>query len=402
MLEKRWAAVLPQSFIANGTVDGEIKVSDSSLFKVKQQIIVKSNSIPSRNDLEIKRITDVNTVYVGLQKNNIDHRQDMSLYLVADGATIEAIEQKRSSVPEQEIERLTYEEEPVVARRVVIVDPLGKIYNNENPIPVNASVSIGDVNVDINFDPNNPNDPNNSDTGAYLRAPNGDLVTVTQDGAKRSLDVNDSTAQTLLQSILTQLASVLDVSDSATHTSLQSIITQLSGTLDVNDTATQTILSNILVQLSGTLDVNDTATQTILSAIQTLLTSIEAGTPDSLGQKIMANSQSVVIASDQTPIPISGNITATLGDEPIKISVTQNGAANGPEYNFVYNLRQQILATHDRNQQITYADFGTKDQRITRIDYSSPTFPGFVARKDIAYTLQGGKYRRDSITWSIV
>ena len=34
---------------------------------------------------------------------------------------------------------------------------------------------------------------------------------------------------------------------------------------------------------------------------------------------------------------------------------------------------------------ISYADFGTKNQRITQIDYVSPTIPGIIARKSIAY-----------------
>lgn len=126
MLEKRWIAVPPQAFTLDGTVDGKITVSDSALFKVKQVIILASSTKPSRDDLEIKRITDENTIYVGPKGGDIDLRTDVSGYLVADGAFIAANEQQRSKVPEQAIERLTYEEEPVVARRVVMVDTFGK------------------------------------------------------------------------------------------------------------------------------------------------------------------------------------------------------------------------------------------------------------------------------------
>lgn len=155
------------------------------------------------------------------------------------------------------------------------------------------------------------------------------------------------------------------------------------------------------VNASGELSVTDNAANLSLSTISSTLTNIDNGIPAALGPAVMANSMPVTISSDQTAIPISGNITATLGDEPIKISGTIDGTANGIEYNFVYNLRQQILAAHDREQDITYADFGTKNQRVTQIDYTSATFPGIIARKELTYTLIGTRYRRDSINWSI-
>lgn len=109
------------------------------------------------------------------------------------------------------------------------------------------------------------------------------------------------------------------------------------------------------------------------------------------------------------PIPVSLQPVSNLdirdiqaSQDNILIAGTENGLSSGTVRFDVNNLRQQILKTHDRNQIITYADFGTKDQRITQIDYSSPTFPGIVARKNITYTLVGTRYRRDNIIWSIV
>jgi len=71
----------------------------------------------------------------------------------------------------------------------------------------------------------------------------------------------------------------------------------------------------------------------------------------------------------------------------------------------VNNIKTQILTAVDRSQAITYADFGTKNQRITRIDYTAPSVgsgSGFTARKTITYSLAGNTYRRDSITWSLI
>lgn len=152
MIEKRWKAVPPQPFVADGTADGKITLAGACrLFKVKQQIILKSSAIPSHDILEVKRIVDENTLYVGLRSQNIDSRYDVSGYLVADSASIEAIEQLRSKIPEQEIERHTYEEEPVVARRTILVDECGNKINEDNPLPTTAQVTLGNVEFDVDL-----------------------------------------------------------------------------------------------------------------------------------------------------------------------------------------------------------------------------------------------------------
>lgn len=61
-----------------------------------------------------------------------------------------------------------------------------------------------------------------------------------------------------------------------------------------------------------------------------------------------------------------------------------------------------ILKAADRILLITYADFGTPNQRITNLVYSSPSIAGVEAHKTLSYTLVGTRYRRDSIIWSIV
>ena len=134
MFEKRWAAVPPQLFTFDGTIHGQLTVSDSTFFKVKQQVILRSNTqAPQR--LEIKRVIN-DTIYVGAIGEKIQNRVDISNFLVLDGATISADEQPRSTIPEQEIERLTYEEEPTVSRRVTLVDPYGNKFSGTNPLPV--------------------------------------------------------------------------------------------------------------------------------------------------------------------------------------------------------------------------------------------------------------------------
>ena len=127
-----------------------------------------------------------------------------------------------------------------------------------------------------------------------------------------------------------------------------------------------------------------------LTTISSSVTSIDNKLPN-LGQNLSSNSISVVLASDSSPLNVSIELDAftkpTVDNSLIVGSI--DGSKNGIKYGFVNNLRTQILATHDREQEIVYADFGTKDQRIVEINYTSDTFPGVTARKTIEYTLVG-------------
>lgn len=169
--EKRLKAVPLQLFTANGTSLGQITVADASLFKVKQQVVLNSSAAGLLR-LEVKRVDSKTILFVGpisdhQHKSSILERTDVSAYLVADGASLSADEQKRPSIPEQEIERLTYEEEPVVARRVTLVDENGDKYTDANPLPVDANVVIGGVNVDLD---------------AFSIAPDSTLAVGSEDG----------------------------------------------------------------------------------------------------------------------------------------------------------------------------------------------------------------------------
>jgi len=141
--EKKIYKVSPIALTSNGTQTGSFTIPDSSIFRVGQIIILRSNS-QSPLELKVKRIDPVDhvTLWVGPIKQNIASRTDISAFLVADNATIEANEQERPSVPEQEVERITYEEEPTAARRVILVDPWGCRINADNPLPISGTVII--------------------------------------------------------------------------------------------------------------------------------------------------------------------------------------------------------------------------------------------------------------------
>lgn len=106
---------------------------------------------------------------------------------------------------------------------------------------------------------------------------------------------------------------------------------------------------------------------------------------------------------DEADIAGSDQVGAhILGSSSAKVTSTNVGGKEGLDVNVLTNIKNQILATDDREQLITYADFGTKNQRVTQIDYTSDTFPGIIARKTLSYTLVDTRYRRDSINWAII
>ena len=169
--------------------------------------------------------------------------------------------------------------------------------------------------------------------------------------------------------------------------------------------ATQTTLAEIKAKTDHlNVDLSTVATETTLSNVNNKL--------NSLGQKGMTGSVPVVLASDQAAIPVDativgGSLTVDLDafsstPDNVMLVGSKDGSKTGDKFGFINNAKSQILAADDRVQRVTYADFGTKDQRITRIDYTSATFPGITARKAITYTLVGNRYRRDEIDWILI
>lgn len=136
-IERRLYAVPSQLLTANGQANGLISLPDSTLFKVKQVIFIAS-STQSPVELEVKRVDDFTSIWIGPKSGPIDARFDAAAFLVADGAFIFANEQPRPGVPEQVIPRAVFEEEPALAIRSIAVDKLGNPWSAANPMPVHV------------------------------------------------------------------------------------------------------------------------------------------------------------------------------------------------------------------------------------------------------------------------
>lgn len=109
-----------------------------------------------------------------------------------------------------------------------------------------------------------------------------------------------------------------------------------------------------------------------------------------------------VVALRVIQVDSLGGVVGPDSPAPSLMIGTDDGTVSGDKFIFVNNVKNQILDTEDRNQALTWVDYGTVNARITQIDYTSPTFPGIIARKTLSYTLDTGSYRLDSVEWSIV
>jgi len=99
---------------------------------------------------------------------------------------------------------------------------------------------------------------------------------------------------------------------------------------------------------------------------------------------------------------IALELDATDGDS-VLVAGTEDGEVDGTVRIAVNNRRIQVLSAHDLEIDPTYADIGTKSERITQVDFTSATFSGVTVRKSISYTdLGNGRFALAGVTWSIV
>jgi hypothetical protein len=141
MTEKKWDAVPLQSILANGNTEGQIIVPDSTLFRVKQRIFLKSDSLQSR-ELVINRISPTGVLTLGKVGSNINAFENLSDVLLADSPKIWAERQDRPAITPNEYDRAVYEEEPVMAKRTILVDVRGNRVSSSNPLPVGLDTNI--------------------------------------------------------------------------------------------------------------------------------------------------------------------------------------------------------------------------------------------------------------------
>jgi hypothetical protein len=137
--EKRYLEISPKSFTADATTTGLLTISSTYSFKVGQLASVISSTQPVLK-VKIQRvISETQLIVIAIGESVITKKTlDMSMYLLADTATIQLHEDKRPVIDLLEIQRQVYEEEPTVALRQHSVDWLGRPYSMDNPLPTDV------------------------------------------------------------------------------------------------------------------------------------------------------------------------------------------------------------------------------------------------------------------------
>lgn len=128
MASERYLAAASSNLKSDGTVDGVLKVNLTDGFKVKARAIISSDTQP-KLEVEIKAVLDRFTLLVGPLSSDMQERTDVSLYTVAANAKIDQAVQRKMSISPADVDRATYEEEPVVARRMIQVTREGNAFN---------------------------------------------------------------------------------------------------------------------------------------------------------------------------------------------------------------------------------------------------------------------------------
>jgi hypothetical protein len=399
--ERKWPTVILSPIqVANHIVT----VPSTKGLHTKQVVTLSLGN--NFKDYTIKRVLSNTQIQIGLSETSMVQFENPVEF---NGGTLSMQEQNRNAVGNEVTMRAVYMEEPAVALRSVNVDRFGQSIDSVNYGAGSPEAPTDPLKVDplglnrlavASYISNTPDFKLVDPTGDYYTLDNPLPVRI--DG---NINIQNANINVNLNAFDSNPDSILIVgTNNGTVSGIKSVL-RVDNDFDlrvgISDGA-----NKAQVNSSRELAVTDVEARNSLADISSALTSIENSLPESLGAKVSAESLSVTFSSDQTPIPVSGNVTATLSDEPIKISGTENGQPNGPEFTFVNNRLQQILKAKDRTGTITYADFGNKNQRITQITYTAPsigTGPGFTAVKTFTYTLVGNKYRRDTPgDWTLV
>lgn len=138
--ERRMEAIPSQLVLSDGDNTGRLSVTDASIFKVKQLVSLFSDDM-SPIKFQVKLVIP-GYIYLGRPDKPITEYSDLTDYTLADSTRVSAEEQPRPTIPQEDYERAAYEEEPVVAKRTILVDKYGRKIDENNPLPISESGGI--------------------------------------------------------------------------------------------------------------------------------------------------------------------------------------------------------------------------------------------------------------------
>jgi hypothetical protein len=151
-MERKLTTVAPVLFTADGTQFGLVTVADTIGFYVKGYAFISSDAQPV-TQVQIQVVLSSTQMVVGKVGTTpaVNNFVNISAYTVADGASIGFPEQDKNKIKPDDIQQAIYAADPIVADRVIQVDPYGNFYTEDNPLPTTATfsgtISVGAVEV---------------------------------------------------------------------------------------------------------------------------------------------------------------------------------------------------------------------------------------------------------------
>lgn len=144
-IEKKWPAISPRLFTANGSDKGIVTILNTSGFKVKQHVVISGTGL-SDLSVQVKRVISSTQLIVGplnpgQGKQSLTTTSDLSAYTLAANSFIFAEEQDKANLKPNDIIQAVYRQEPGTTIGVELDDEFGNPYNASNPIPVDLSTS---------------------------------------------------------------------------------------------------------------------------------------------------------------------------------------------------------------------------------------------------------------------
>lgn len=147
--ERNLSAVAPVLLTANGGTEGQVHLTSTLGFFVKQQAVIQTSAGNPLN-VEIKYVVSDTFLLVGPPNStNMQHRTDVSAYTVAAGSFLFAVSQPKALIPMETRLLASYIQEPSNSWRVTPVDSFGDSFDSTNPLPVSFEGGVSIANVGI-------------------------------------------------------------------------------------------------------------------------------------------------------------------------------------------------------------------------------------------------------------
>lgn len=127
--ERILVSLPPVLLTAQGTNLGRIVVTDNEYFKVNQIVVIGDPILP-HIQAKVKRIDSPTQMVLGPVDKSVSSKDILDLSAYGVTSFIYAKEQVKSYPSIKEIEESMFEGEPTMARRTVLVDKYGRIYDS--------------------------------------------------------------------------------------------------------------------------------------------------------------------------------------------------------------------------------------------------------------------------------